>query len=167
VQRAANVTGRQEVWISATILLSGAALLTLAVLGKRMAARRSRLEADANGRLMLFGLVVSVASVLAATLVPEGGREDRLLLNPIDGIDELQALGNVILFMPLGGFLRLKGTSRRKTLLGALAFSTTIEMLQFFLIQGRAASTSDVILNTTGAVLGHVLAGRAQISAGS
>jgi VanZ family protein len=159
VHRTANVTG-PGVWIVVTIALSSGAFITLAILGKRMTSPQSSPDKQGNKKLMTIGFVVSIASILVATLVPEESPEgQRLLLNPTDGMDELQAPGNVALFVSLGAFLRLKGTSRTKTLLGAVAFSIAIEMLQFFVIQGRSTSTSDVILNTTGALVGHVIIG--------
>jgi VanZ family protein len=151
---------RQGVWIVATISLSCGALIALAILGKRMKSGQYSHDRQGHKKLMTVGFVASIASILVATLVPEEGSQgQRLLLKPTDGMDELQALGNIALFVPFGAVLRLRGTSRTATLLVALAFSIAIEMLQFFVIQGRSTATSDVILNATGALVGHVIFG--------
>jgi glycopeptide antibiotics resistance protein len=155
VDRKATVISN-AVWLLVTVLLSSAALITLMVLTRGV-------KSGHSNKLMTAGFVLSIASVIAATLIPEASpKGQRLLLNPTDGMDELQAPGNVVLFIPLGGFLRVAGISRPKTMLLAMAFSIAIEMVQFFLIQGRSASTGDVILNTTGALVGHVIAGHSQ-----
>ena len=155
--------GAHKLWLLATIMLFGAALVALAVLVKEMTSRHSRLEAQWNDNLMTVGLALSIASILAATLIPGASSEgEPLLLNPTTGMDELQAPANVVLFVPLGGLLYLKGVSRLRTMLLAAALSIAIEMLQFFVIEGRSTSTSDVILNTAGAFMGHVVIGHAR-----
>jgi glycopeptide antibiotics resistance protein len=78
------------------------------------------------------------------------------------------AIGNVVLFVPFGFFLhcwrliRRSGTSvdrvsLRSTLLAALFYSTTIEILQMFL-DYRTTSANDLITNTAGAYIGLKLA---------
>ena len=66
-------------------------------------------------------------------------------------------LGNIGMFMPLGFFPALLWRGWRwwkAALLGCLC-SCTIEFTQFFI--GRSTDIDDVILNTTGALLGFVL----------
>lgn len=64
--------------------------------------------------------------------------------------------GNIAMFMPLGfvpGLLWRKWTWWKALLVG-FCTSFTIEFVQFFI--GRSTDIDDVILNTTGAVLGYV-----------
>jgi glycopeptide antibiotics resistance protein len=161
LHKAVHVTV-QGIWIVTAVALSGGAfIITLAILGMTMTSRQSRLDSRASKKLRDVGLGLSIASILVATLVPEEHAEGRrLLLNPIDGMDELQAPGNIALFVPLGALLRLRGTSSTKAMLVAAPISIAIEILQYFVIQGRSASTGDVILNLTGVFVSNVLVGR-------
>jgi glycopeptide antibiotics resistance protein len=77
----------------------------------------------------------------------------------------IDGLGNLVIFMPLGIALdhALKEnilSSRKRiaviTLIGAL-LSTSYELIQLF-IPGRVTATDDVIINTTGTLLGALLA---------
>lgn len=63
---------------------------------------------------------------------------------------------NIILFMPLGAALALRGHSRRRITTLALLLSTAIEISQFF-IPGRDPSVTDVLSNTCGAWLGALV----------
>jgi glycopeptide antibiotics resistance protein len=63
-------------------------------------------------------------------------------------------VGNVVMFVPLGWLLRLVTGRTWRAVVVAAAFSTFIETVQFF--TGRAADVDDVVLNTTGALLGAV-----------
>ena len=67
---------------------------------------------------------------------------------------------NIMLFVPLGAALLLRGQSRRRVALWGLLLSTAIELLQFY-IPGRDPSVSDVLANTFGTVLGAFIAGSA------
>ena len=66
-------------------------------------------------------------------------------------------LGNIAMFVPIGFFPALlwRGWRWWKALLLGLLTSCTIESIQFFI--GRSTDIDDVILNTTGAVLGFGL----------
>lgn len=66
-------------------------------------------------------------------------------------------LGNIGMFMPLGFFPALLWRNWRwwKAMLLGFFSSCTIEFIQFFI--GRSTDVDDVILNTTGALLGFVL----------
>lgn len=63
--------------------------------------------------------------------------------------------GNIAMFMPLGVFpgLLWRRWTWWKALLTGFCTSFTIEFVQFFI--GRSTDIDDVILNTTGAVLGY------------
>lgn len=65
--------------------------------------------------------------------------------------------GNIVMFMPLGFFpgLLWRKWTWWKALLVGFCTSFTIEFVQFFI--GRSTDIDDVILNTTGAVLGYAL----------
>ncbi len=69
------------------------------------------------------------------------------------------ALGNTLLFLPLGLSvqLRFRGLSLGRIALGAAALSALIEAWQWVFGTGRVASTDDIIFNTLGAVLGALL----------
>ena len=66
-------------------------------------------------------------------------------------------LGNIGMFLPLGFFPALLWRRPRwwKSMLIGFAASVTIEFVQFFI--GRSTDIDDVILNTTGALLGYWL----------
>ena len=66
-------------------------------------------------------------------------------------------LGNIGMFVPLGFFPALlwRGWSWWKAVLLGFFCSCTIEFIQFFI--GRSTDIDDVILNTTGALIGFVL----------
>ena len=66
-------------------------------------------------------------------------------------------LGNIGMFMPLGFFPALlwRGWRWWKSVLLGFFCSCTIEFTQFFI--GRSTDIDDVILNTTGALLGYLL----------
>lgn len=65
---------------------------------------------------------------------------------------------NVILFIPFGLGLGLAGWSWRRTAAVAAIFSFAVEALQFWVVTGRDSSLGDLMTNTTGAVLGALLA---------
>jgi glycopeptide antibiotics resistance protein len=70
-----------------------------------------------------------------------------------------QAVGNVLLLLPLGLFGPLARPWLRRwwrVLLVAAAFSVCIELIQLG-IPDRSADVDDVLLNTVGAMLGYVL----------
>lgn len=72
----------------------------------------------------------------------------------------VEFISNIVMFVPFGGLVTLLWPSRwnwwRMLLLGA-ATSTFIELGQL-LIPGRVTALSDVIANTTGAVIGTLAA---------
>lgn len=107
-------------------------------------------------------LSLTLVLVLAATLLPnEGdGLVDRvdpwcLVCGPHGGADVAR---NVLLFLPFGLALGLAGLRVRVAVLVALATTLSIEGAQFTVVDGRAATASDVVANTAGAFLGALLA---------
>lgn len=89
-------------------------------------------------------------------------------LNPLPLLDDFQKaslkyliindLGNMTLFVPFGFILTAKYPQFKLAhliFMGAL-FSATIEWIQLFL-PNRMTDINDVILNTTGAVVGYLL----------
>lgn len=71
------------------------------------------------------------------------------------GVD---AILNVLLFIPLGFGLGLASWRARSTLAATLLLSIVIETLQLSVVPGRDASVGDVITNTLGGMIGFVLA---------
>ncbi|MFD5204565.1 VanZ family protein [Streptomyces sp. NPDC058375] len=136
-------------------------------------------------RVLVRGLVLAAAlaglvafSVLLAkvTLTPSPASEDLVTSNLRPGrslrqyAEEYtflaackQAGGNVLLGVPFGLLLPFFVPRRlrmiRTTLLAAVAMAV-VELIQGALVQGRAFDIDDVILNTTGALLGYFLLGR-------
>ncbi len=116
-------------------------------------------------------LVLAIAVPLIVTLWPlPGSGALRLnlvpfatlaayLASPDDGIGELVNVPvNVLLFVPLAFFAPLASASLRrwwKVALLGLALSFAIEAAQFLFVPGRTADTTDLILNTVGAVIGY------------
>jgi glycopeptide antibiotics resistance protein len=120
-------------------------------------------------------LLGSLLAILAFTLVPLDA-ENELELIPLselvlevrrsDATSLLELLvesaANILLFIPLGLALGLRGMSKTKTALFALALTAVVEAAQLLVVSGRTASVDDVFLNTLGAVLGHLLLTRMQ-----
>jgi VanZ family protein len=110
----------------------------------------------------------SVAAIFAITLIPTGAPDDvdlfpfadivEALEPPVDTSVLLGAASNILLFLPFGAALALRGLSSGKTALSGLVLSAAIELSQLLFISGRTASVDDLLLNALGAVLGHVLA---------
>jgi VanZ family protein len=117
-------------------------------------------------------LVMSVGAVLAATLTPLGGFDDR---PPPPGQCDLARFGpaalsdylrvddvslNVVLFVPLGLAIGLLGRSRANAVLlaAALALSPAIEATQSLVpVLGRGCESGDVVDNVLGLGLGLAL----------
>lgn len=141
--------------------------------GKPPLSRRGRALA------MLLAFVGTVAfAVLLARLTLEPSAASAPLthsnLQPGDSIhayltqpaflDTVKQLGgNIVLGMPFGLLLPVL-VPRARGLLRVAAVTalvmTLVELVQGALITGRAFDIDDVILNTTGALLGYLLAGR-------
>jgi glycopeptide antibiotics resistance protein len=158
----------------------GPELLPLVILGAvavaflvAAPALRRRQSARAGRRASVVLLVGAIVAVLVVTL-PAGPLPDELArersLNLAPGVEItrslnlanrnlglLNLLGNIAMFVPIG-FLAVLGLRTgvvSATLLG-FVFSGVVESVQYAL--GRVADVDDILLNTTGALLGAVTA---------
>jgi type IV secretory pathway VirB2 component (pilin) len=113
--------------------------------------------------LPMFGravTIVSVAAILFATLSPEPGQQPLdsplcLVCGVRGGVD---AILNVLLFVPLGVGLALSGFRWNRTLMIGCGLSIIVETAQYFFVPGRDASLGDVLTNTLGGLVGFALA---------
>lgn len=123
-------------------------------------------------------LTFSILFVLYLTMIPHGrirtGMDSgsahyfNYNLNPIHLFEDLQhaslfylivdIIGNIILFVPFGIFLTMRFPELKVAHVGFVGafFSSTIECIQLFL-PNRMTDIDDVILNTTGAIVGYLL----------
>ncbi|OPF84795.1 VanZ family protein [Streptomyces antioxidans] len=127
--------------------------------------------------LLAFVCMVGFAAALAkATLVPQPGSVDLVHTNLHPGrslrayVDQpafqdtvKQIGGNVLLGAPFGVLLpmlvpKARGAVR-VVVVTALAM-VAVESVQGLIVEGRAFDIDDVILNTSGALLGYVVVGR-------
>ncbi|MCC0576053.1 VanZ family protein [Streptomyces californicus] len=124
----------------------------------------------------LLGLVAFSVLLAKVTLTPSPASEDLVSSNLRPGRSLRQyaedytflaackqAGGNLLLGVPFGlllpFFVQRRLRMIRTTLLAAVVM-TVVELIQGALVTGRAFDIDDVILNTTGAVLGYFLLGR-------
>jgi hypothetical protein len=109
----------------------------------------------AAGAITLLALVAVGAATLttSSTPVPPAGPWC-VICGDLGTIDALQ---NVVLFLPLGAGLAWLGVAFLPAALGAGAVSLSVELLQYFVVRGRDGTLGDVITNTTGAVLAFQL----------
>nr|WP_245694297.1 VanZ family protein [Streptomyces abyssalis] len=127
--------------------------------------------------LAAFAAMVGFAVVLSKlTLAPSAASESLVHSNlrPGDSIrnylaqpalrDTVKQLGgNIVLGMPFGALLpalvpRTRGLLR--VMVATALVMLLVELVQGALVQGRAFDIDDVILNTTGALLGYLIIGR-------
>lgn len=105
-------------------------------------------------------MAASIFTALAiawATLTPDAGTPDVdhgcLICGSLGGVD---AVLNVLLFVPLGIALALAQV-RGRTAVGAMSlFSVCIELMQATVIAGRFGTLADVITNSLGGLLGFL-----------
>lgn len=72
----------------------------------------------------------------------------------------IDVIWNIALFVPVGAGLTLLGASRRMVGIVAFLLSFSIEATQHFVVSGRDPSLSDLVTNTTGALLGALVAAK-------
>lgn len=121
----------------------------------------------------MVGFAVALAKV---TLVPEPGASDFIHTNLRPG-DSLRAYlsqpafrdtvkqigGNVLLGVPFGVLLPMllpKARGALRVVVATAVVMVLVELVQGALVEGRAFDVDDVILNTTGALVGYLLLGR-------
>ena len=100
----------------------------------------------------------------AHNLIQRIDRRENINLVPFNTIkiykfSQKQIWGNLLMLMPLGFYVPMLMKSRvtyLRVFITALAASTCIELLQL-LTNFRSSDIDDIIMNTTGAVLGFVL----------
>nr|WP_245194648.1 VanZ family protein [Kitasatospora phosalacinea] len=129
--------------------------------------------------ILLAGLVLTVVFAVGlarVTLVPEPGAQSLVHPNfhlgaslrayldqPAVRAAVQQVGGNVLLGMPFGVLLPVL-FPRLRSVLAATALTAlvmvTVEAAQGLLVEGRAFDVDDVLLNTFGALLAHLLLGR-------
>lgn len=104
-------------------------------------------------------LILSVAAISLATLVPTGGSTsspDFCILCGHRGLSDF--LSNIIMFAPFGFALARRGFALRRAALLGLLFTLSIEVAQLDLISGRDANIGDVLANSFGTILGWLVA---------
>jgi glycopeptide antibiotics resistance protein len=98
-----------------------------------------------------------------ATLVPAPGNAAAAAATPLWCLvcgprGEVDVVLNLLLFVPFAVGLRLAGMPFRRIVAWAAGLTLAVETLQATVIPGRDASLSDLLTNTTGAMLGAALA---------
>ncbi|CAL9594987.1 VanZ family protein [Streptomyces sp. enrichment culture] len=127
--------------------------------------------------LVAFVVMVGFAVVLARLTLEPSAASERLThtnLRPGDSIrqylarpafrDTVKQLGgNIALGVPFGLLLPVLAPRARgllRVVVATAAVMTLVELVQGALITGRAFDVDDVILNSSGALLGYLLLGR-------
>lgn len=112
-----------------------------------------------------WGSIISGLSILCiciATLTPDRLASVEQLANACRGWcgDSLLAdfIRNILLFIPLGFGLRLRGVPTSRAFLIGSCLSAAVELLQIRVVVGRDASVLDWIANSAGTIVGAVLA---------
>lgn len=172
------LVGVASVWQSWGHVLT-AALLALPVMAGTVAAlvrwRTSRGAARDEALRRSLAEVGAVAGTLPwlwMVLTPTSGDRE-LALVPFRDVAELfgeppatvvvQVGGNLLVLAAFGAFLpmRVPALARPSRIAAAAAAtSATIELLQYALHLGRVSSVDDVLMNTTGALIGALLTRR-------
>jgi glycopeptide antibiotics resistance protein len=144
-------------------------ILAAGTLGLTITAR-IRGRAAGSPLPLRIALCAWLAVIFAITLVPARGPNEHQLVPliriargftpPVDPAVVTNAIGNILLFLPLGAALCVLGLRRRATVLAAFCLSAGIEITQLF-VPGRTTSADDVLCNTLGALVGFLLVTRA------
>src|ERR1043166_1066671 len=120
---------------------------------------RSTVASAPHVRVGVTITVLALAGILIATLRPDSNpplpSHWCLICGTQGGVD---AILNVLLFLPLGVGLALTGFSWRGTTVCALVTSVLVELAQLAVIAGRDATIGDVITNTLGGAVGFAVA---------
>jgi glycopeptide antibiotics resistance protein len=172
-------------WGRGSVLLFGSASAVAFAVWIALALRRSR---TASRRLAIASAAVDVALVLSlvaigvAGLRPgiglPGGFEQwnfvpfRDLARAIDGrpwglaTAVVGVVGNLVLFVPWGFIFALRFPSRswRTLLVVTLVMAVGVELWQAVTATGRSSDVTDIVVNTTGGLIGYGL-GRVAVRA--
>jgi VanZ family protein len=121
-------------------------------------------------RLVNAALVLALCAILFVTLRPFDADNDLELLPFADFVDGILhrelgslreavmgAVGNVLLFVPLGAILAMRGASLARAATVGLLISAAVELAQL-VVPGRTTSVDDLIFNLAGAVGGFTIA---------
>jgi hypothetical protein len=105
--------------------------------------------------LILGPAVLAIAAATLVPLSPPAGWERHrfgtcLFCGELGGLD---AINNVLLYLPLGATLAAIGCRLRRVAVIAAGMAATVELAQFAGLTGRYPSYGDVLFNTLGAVL--------------
>jgi VanZ family protein len=137
-------------------------LLALTVLGVVRAVRASIVRTPlTRPTWAVAAVLVWLVALVFMTVRPGNGRGVRLNLIPIvvDGPGSaLDAILNILVFVPPGLLLATIGWTLLRTIAAALATSLAIEVAQYVTDWGRTADVNDLITNVSGAALGWVIA---------
>ena len=106
-------------------------------------------------RSTTVALVATVVVIAALTLSPRSGSND-LQLHPFGDFVPVDAVENLLLFLPLGAALCLRRWTLHAAAATGLAFSASIELAQL-VVPGRTTSIDDVIFNSLGTALGWTI----------
>ena len=131
---------------------------------------------DTKKRIVNILFILSLIAILLVTVFPQtyGAEMPRIvnyvpfigmyniLFHSVDIIVPISNLGfNILLFVPFGFFLSFIKSSKKKSvfkiILMGLFLSLCIEVIQFVVPMGRSADVDDLILNTVGTYLGHII----------
>lgn len=106
----------------------------------------------------------SLAAIAFATLLPEPGIPVESHFCLVCGsLGGLNAVLNVLLFVPLGVGLGLLEVRGKRALFLMLTLSVLIEAAQLAVIPGRSSTIGDVLTNALGGALGFAIGGRATL----
>lgn len=147
------------------------ALFGVAACAFALAVAERRREGSGTRLVALdVALVACVTATLVLTLAPIDDPTDVQLLPfgdvvdaltpPVDAEKLLTETANVLLFVPLGAVLGLRGFRLGATAAIGLGLSAVVELTQLVLVSGRTTSVDDLLLNTLGAVVGALLVAR-------
>ena len=143
-------------------LLFAVVVGALTVAGLAQAARASTARSSATRPAWLtIAVLVWLASFVFMTVRPGNGRGVRLNLTPfvVDGPGSaLDAILNVLVFVPPGVLLAGLGWRLLVVLAAALATSLSVEVVQYLTDWGRTADVNDLLTNVAGAGFGWLAA---------
>jgi VanZ family protein len=101
-------------------------------------------------------LLIATIGVILATLRPTEGTPAHLCV--VCGAHaSVDAIVNILLFVPIGAGLALLGVRWRTAIMIGAAATILVETLQLALPLGRSASISDLLTNTLGTAVGYYL----------